>query len=175
MKSSRTKTCSLFLSFTLILLASCSPGKGIPQSPVPATVIQPTATTGIQVATPIVDTWVSILWVSDPSLPQYDPKSSQYAAFPNAVKQLSGMGSGANDAADDLAVAISYPRQDSYLAAQALLTLGSDITGITIPVLLHNLLDQKAETRVYSVILLGSVGKQASCAIWEYWPSFVGR
>jgi hypothetical protein len=111
-----------------------------------------------------------ILWVSDPSLPQYDPNSSAYAEFPNAIQQIAAMGEDASDAADDLAVAIRYPRQDAYLAAQALLKLGPDITGTTIPLLIDNLRNEKTETRTYSLILLASVGERASCAVAKIAP-----
>ena len=111
-----------------------------------------------------------IIWVSDPSLPQYDPNSSAYAEFPDVVQQISDMEADAIDAADDLAVAIRYPRQDSYLAAQALLKLGPDITGTIIPILIDNLRNEKSETRIYSLILLASVGDRASCAVEKIAP-----
>ena len=110
-----------------------------------------------------------ILYASDPSLPQYNPNSAAYAEFPSVINQIAGMGADAVDAADDLAVAIRFPRPDSYLAAQALLKLGSDITATTIPLLMDNLAG-KPETRLYSVILLGSVGKRASCAVGKTAP-----
>ena len=110
-----------------------------------------------------------ILYGSDPSLPQYDPDSAAYAEFPNVVKQISNMGANAIDAADDLAVAIRFPRPDSYLAAQALLQLGPDITATTIPLLIDNL-HEKPEARLYSAILLDSVGERASCAVGKVAP-----
>jgi hypothetical protein len=111
-----------------------------------------------------------IIWVSDPSSPQYNPQSSAFAEFPNVVKQISAMGINAIDAADDLAVAIRYPRPDSYLAAQALLKLGADITATTVSLLIDNLRDEKSETRIYSLILLASVGNRASCAVGNIAP-----
>jgi hypothetical protein len=120
---------------------------------------------------------MAIITASDPELPEYDStlprydiKSPAFAKFPDAVKQLSGMGQEATAAASHLAHAIAFPRQDSYLAAQALLTLGPTITGNTIPTLLNNLQSQKTEARAYSLILLGSVGIQASCTMEEIAP-----
>jgi N-acetyl-1-D-myo-inositol-2-amino-2-deoxy-alpha-D-glucopyranoside deacetylase len=111
-----------------------------------------------------------IIWASDPSLPGYDPASSADAEFSSVVKQISGMGLEAVDAADDLAVAIRFPRRDSYLAAQALLELGSDITATTLDLLIDNLFDEKPGTRIYSTILVGSLGKRAACAIGNVAP-----
>ena len=74
------------------------------------------------------------------------------------------------DAADDLAVALRYPRSDSYLAAQALLVLGPDITATTIPLLNDNLRDDKSGTRIYPMILLASVGPRAACAVGNIAP-----
>ena len=74
------------------------------------------------------------------------------------------------DSAGNLAVAIRYPRSDSYLAAQALLKLGTDITANTIPLLNDNLRNEKSETRLYSLILLASVGARASCAVENIAP-----
>ncbi len=48
-------------------------------------------------------------------------------------------GRGAVDAASYMAHAISFPRPDSYLAAQALTELGPEITATTIGILLDNL------------------------------------
>jgi hypothetical protein len=130
----------------------------------------PTATELSNSPTLSADALSEIIYVSDPSLPQYDPNSLAFVEFPNVVKQISDMGANAIDVADDLAVAIRFPRQDSYLAAQALLKLGSDITATTISLLIDNLRDEKSETRIYSVILLGSVGTRASCAVGNIAP-----
>jgi len=71
--------------------------------------------------------------------------------------------------------AITYPRQDSYLAAQALISLGPDITSTTIVTLfgnlgssnLHNL---KPDAVIYSIVLLSSTGNSASCAVGNIGP-----
>ena len=79
------------------------------------------------------------------------------------------------DAAGDLAIAISYPREDSYLAAQALISLGSDITSTTIVTLLSNLdtsyhHNLKPDAIIYSIVLLSSTGNRASCAVGNIGP-----
>lgn len=169
----------------ILVWPTTTPNTAIIQSPVPTAtqvsststpstvVIPPPVSTAIQISstsTPTVDTLIEIIYVSDPSLPQYDPKSPEFAEFPNALKQLSNMGAGAVDAASHLAVAITFPRQDSYLAAQTLLALSPDITVLAIPVLIDNLRNRKPETRVYSAILLGSAGHTASCAVENIAP-----
>lgn len=131
---------------------------------------QPASTTMRNSQPLSVEALSEIIWVSDPSSPQYDTNSPAYAEFPNVVKQISDMGADAIDAADDLAVAIRYPRQDSYLAAQALLKLGPDITATTVPLLTDNLRNEKLEIRIYSLILLASLGNRASCAIGNIAP-----
>jgi hypothetical protein len=142
------------------LLAACT-SQAVPSQP--AAELSPSPT-------PSAEELSKIIWVSDPSLPQYDPGSPAYAEFPTVVQQISGMGSDGIDAADDLAVALRYPRSDSYLAAQALLVLGPDITATTIPLLNDNLRDDKSGTRIYPMILLASVGPRAACAVGNIAP-----
>lgn len=160
------------------ILVSCAPvAKIVPTemavptltlTPLPPT---PTITPPL---TPTIDDLRAIIYASNPESLQYDPKSTAYAEFPEAVKQLSTM-SNAVDAAGDLAGAINFPRQDSYLAAQALITLGSDITSTTIVTLFgnldsSNLHNQKPEALIYSIILLSSTGSRASCAVGNIGP-----
>lgn len=102
--------------------------------------------------------------------PLFTKATERFAEFPNVVKQISDMGADAIDAADDLTIAIRYPRQDPYLAAQALLKLGPDITGTTIPLLIDNLHNEKPEIRIYSLILFASLGNKASCAVGKITP-----
>ena len=160
------------------VLVSCAPAaKVVPTetaitiltlSPVPPTpTITPTPTLTI-------DDIRAIIYASNPKSPQYDPKSTVYAEFPEVIKRLSTMAN-AVDAAGDLAIAITYPRQDSYIAAQALISLGPDITSTTIVTLfgnldssnLHNL---KPDAVIYSIVLLSSTGKGASCAVGNIGP-----
>jgi HEAT repeat protein len=103
-------------------------------------------------------------------LPQYNPQSTPYAEFGDALRQLSAMGPKAIDAASHIALAISFPRQDSFLAAQALISFGPDITATTLPDLIGNLKSQRPETRLYSAIVLGTIGEKASCAVGDIGP-----
>lgn len=162
------KYATLLLDFWL--LAACLSNVVTRQPATPTVSNLPTATKLSNSPTPSANALSEIIWISDPNLPQYDPKFSAFAEFPNVVKQVSDMGANAIDAADDLAVAIRFPRQDSYLAAQALLKLGPDITATTVTLLIDNLRGEKSEARIYSLILLDSVGNRASCAVGNIVP-----
>ena len=139
-----------------------------PAVPPLATVTPPaqlTATSVHPVYSDPVDGIIATIEVSDPKSASYDPNSAAYAAFPQAVKQLAGVNSTDNNAASMLAYALTFPRPDSYLAAQALITLGPDTTSTTMPILFGSLLDPRARVRLYAVLALGTVGKNGSCAI----------
>ena len=160
------------------ILISCAPvTKVVPtETTVPALTLSPAPPISTITATRIstLDDLRAIIDASNPESPQYDPKSVAYAEFPEAVKQLSTM-SNAVDAAGDLAGAINFPRQDSYLAAQTLIALGSDITSTTIVTLFDNLgsiklPNRKPEALIYSIILLSSTGSRASCAVGNIGP-----
>jgi hypothetical protein len=165
----------LLVAFVLV---SCAPvAKVVPtETAVPTLTLSPAPPTPTIAVTPTLtlDDIRAIIYASSPESPQYDRKSTAYAEFPEVVKQLTTM-SNAVDAAGDLAIAITYPRQDSYLAAQTLISLGSDITSTTIVTLfgyldtsyLHNL---KPDAIIYSVILLSSTGNRASCAVGNIGP-----
>jgi len=71
---------------------------------------------------------------------------------------------------NDIALAISFPREDSYLAAQTLISLGPDITATTLPILIDNLHRQRPAPRLYSAFVLGMVGKAASCSVGDIGP-----
>ena len=157
--------------FVLLLLTSCTPITTTGQ-PSPATeIVLPAATktSDLQLSTQTVGDLRTIIYASNPESPQYDPKSSAYAEFPDAVHQLS-MSPNAVDAAGDLAIAITFPRQDAYLAAQTLIALGPDITSTTIVDLHWILHNQKPEARIYSAILLSTTGDSASCAVGDIGP-----
>jgi hypothetical protein len=161
-----------------IVLVSCTPAAKIvpPETPIPTLTLPPVPPTLTITPTLIltIDDIRSIIYASSPESPQYNPNSTVYAEFPEAIKRLSTM-SNAIDAAGDLAIAITYPREDSYLAAQALISLGSDITSTTIVTLfgnldssnLHNL---KPDAVIYSIALLSSTGNRASCAVGNIGP-----
>ena len=162
----------------VFILVSCAPAvKVVPtETAIPTLALPPILPTPTITPTPTltIDGIRAIIYASNPESPQYDPKSTPYAEFPEAVKQLSTM-SNAIDAAGDLAGAINFPRQDSYLAAQALITLGTDITSTTIVTLFSNLdssyhPNQKSEALIYSIILLSSTGSRASCAVGNIGP-----
>jgi len=162
----------------VFILVSCAPAaKVVPtETAIPTLALPPILPTSTitPIPTLTIDDIRAIIYTSNPESPQYDPKSTAYAEFPEAVKQLSTM-SNAIDAAGDLAGAINFPRQDSYLAAQALITLGTDITSTTIVTLFSNLdsryhPNQKPEALIYSIILLSSTGSRASCAVGNIGP-----
>ena len=163
--------------FALLLLTACSPIFATTPAPLTAGIVSPTAA---KISTPqrsarSMENLRAIIYASNPESLQYDPNSSVYAEFPEAVKQLAGMGPNAAEATGDLAAAITFPRQDSYLAAQALIALGPTMTGISIVTLFGNLdpgnlHNQKPEAIIYSAILLGSTGNYASCAVGNIGP-----
>jgi hypothetical protein len=163
--------------FILLFLTACTPNSSTVPSPTSTDVVLHVAKKISSTVLPnqTMDELRNIIYASNPESPQYDPKSSLFAEFPQAVKQLAMMGPKAVDAAGDLANAITYPRPDAYLAAQALITLGSDITGTTIVTLfgnldpgnLHNL---KPEAVIYSTILLSTTGNKATCAVGNIGP-----
>ena len=162
----------------ILLLTACTPTSVTLPPPQPTTTPRPTITpmptatktNYLQPPFQTVDNFRNIIEASNPKLPQYDTSSAAFAEFPVAVKQLSTMGSSAVDAASDLAFSITFPRKDSYLAAQTLIDLGPDISGTTLPVLIGNPHDPKPDTRLYSVFVLGSIGNQALCAVGDLAP-----
>jgi hypothetical protein len=113
---------------------------------------------------------IQILYASDPDTSYYAPGSQEFAAFPQALQLLSDLGPGAIDAASLMAKAISFPRRDAYLAAEALLWLDPQITATAIPILLDNLHSPRADVRLYSVLVLASLGELASCAVADIAP-----
>ena len=146
-----------------LVLAACAPAA----KAVPTRTATPTSTWTI-------DQIRGIIYASNPASPQYDPQSTAYARFPEAIEQLPAMAD-AIDAAGDLAIAITYPRQDSHLAAQLLLTLGADITSTTIVTLFGDLdpsviAGQKPTAIIDALILLSSTGSRATCAVGNIGP-----
>ncbi len=154
-----------WLPLALLVLTACVPISTGSQSASPTGIPLSTINAGPEPATRSLDELTRIIWASDPELAQYDPQSEDYARFPEAVRQLGAMGIEGVDGADDLAVAIRFPRPDSYLAAQSLLAMGPEITGTTIPILFDDLERPNPEVRIYAAILLASVGPRGSCAV----------
>lgn len=169
----------LTILFVTYILVSCAPAvKVVPTEtniPTLTLIPVPPASTITPTSTLTFEDLTAIITASYPASPLYDPKSSAYAEFPEAVKQLSMMGTDNFSALSDPAFAINFPLQDSYLAAQALIPLGRDAKGFIISTLFSNLdlsyyPNQKPEALIYSTILLGSAGNDASCAVGNIGP-----
>ncbi|HVM70830.1 MAG TPA: hypothetical protein VMT91_03650 [Anaerolineales bacterium] len=158
-------------------LAGCSrvqarpPSLPTPVIPTHAAAATPAAATG---STPVYANAVAgataILEVSDPASPTYDIHSNDYAQFPLALAKLALLDSPENNAASMLAYAITFPRLDSYLAAQFLISLGPAVDGTTVGQLLPSLKDQRPRARLYTVLVIGNAGNQASCALGQVAP-----
>jgi hypothetical protein len=167
----------LFL-LTLVLTA-CNPAAGVitPTATVQSTTLTTntslptTTTTGIplQYVDP-VDGLIQIIEASDPASPKYDPGSAAYAEFPDTLKQLAALNSSSNNAASMLAYAMGFPRQDSNLAAQALISLGPIWAATDLPDLITYLTNQRPEIRMYSAIILSITGKNGSCSLGNIGP-----
>lgn len=158
----------LLLEF--LLLASCTV---LPASITPTTAssaVIPTETSIPTVTSDNVEDLIQILYASDPELPKFNPQSLQYAQFADALQKLEAMGPQAIDAASHVAKAISFPRQETILAARTLLSFGPEITATTATVLMDNLNSTQAKSRLYSLILLGTIGERASCAVGNIGP-----
>jgi len=149
----------------MILLTSCSPTIGGAN---PATAVS----TGVQLPVVMepVEALVAILELSDPASPTYDPASAAYAKFPEVLKQLAAANASTNDAASMLAYAMGFPRQDSVLAAEAILSLGPDWASTDLPILIDYLNSQRAELRMVSAVVLSTIGDRASCSLGSVGP-----
>ena len=167
MNHARVAGAVLMAITSALLLSACAP---LPETVQPLPTVQPTATRPNPSPTASADALSKILWASDPGLPGYDPGSAAFAEFPVTVREISAMGAGGIDAADDLAAAIRFPREDAYLAAQALIALGPDITATTLPLLLDDLRSPKEDARIDAAVLLGYTGSEASCAVGNLGP-----
>ena len=164
----RNLTTALLISL-LIILVACAPLKKATQPTITTLPTNPVNLPTLS-ASLSADELGNIIEASNPLSSTYDTGSPDYAEFQNAIQALVGMGLQAVDAVDDLAVALAFPRPDAYLAGQALIELGPDITATDLPWLLDNLLNSKPEVRMYSVIVLGSIGKNASCGVGKIGP-----
>ncbi|WP_322508233.1 hypothetical protein [Anaerolinea sp.] len=144
--------------FAVFVISSCQPiarGNSTPTN-VPTPIGNP-------IGNLTIDALSQIVYFSDPTVPQYNPNSEQYAQFPEVIKQLENAGV---EGAIVLAYAIRFPRDDSFLAAQALLKMPPDVIATTVPILVDNL-QYKSDSRIYSLVLLAVVGKPSSCAMRE--------
>ena len=161
------------LAASLLLLTACIPSAKSPAPSMTAAVYHyatPVIIDQPTTAADVVDSLVDTLYFSYPDSPQYDPQSTQYAQFPEVVQRLGAMGANAADAVDDLALAVSFPRKDAYLAGQALLKLGPDLTSLGLPILIDDLNDQKPAARIFALVLLGSTGRAGACSVGHIGP-----
>ena len=162
-----------------LVLTACNPAAGVitPAAPVLSptlpthTSLPASTTTGIplQYVDP-VDGLNQIIEASDPTSSKYDPASAAYAEFPDTLKQLAAQNSSSNNAASMLAYAMGFPRQDSILAAQALISLGPDWAATDLPELIGYLTNRRPEIRMYSAIILSITGKNGSCSLGDIGP-----
>jgi len=145
----------------------------VPPTSAPSPTITPTARPSASPTLAYADPFdgiIAMLEASDPQSPSYAPNSAAYAAFPQVVRQLAEKNAPENNGASMLAYALTFPRPDSYLAAQALIALGPDWTMTTAPILFDSLLDPRALVRLYALLALGTVGRQGSCAVGHIGP-----
>jgi hypothetical protein len=161
-----------------LFLTSCSPITGADiTSPAFPTEIQASSVTtpgSTDTAFPTysdpLDRLIAILEVSDPASSTYDPGSAAYAEFPDALTQLAGLNSNTNNAASMVCYAMGFPRQDSILAARALISLGPDWTATELPRLIMYLTDPRPAIRMVSAIVLSTTGDQGSCSLGDIGP-----
>jgi len=162
----------------IIMLTSCEPRAGvIKTTPIFQTEIQvPPATkssstdTQLPIYSDPVDGLIAILEVSDPASPTYNPGSGAYDGFPATLKQLAALNASTNNASSMLAYALGFPRQDSILAAQALISLGPEWSATDLPTLIAYLTNQRPEVRMYSAIILSITGDRGSCSLGNIGP-----
>lgn len=114
---------------------------------------------------------IDIIEVSDPQSRTYDPKSTAYAQFQDAIRQVAQIGSSnAIDIPSILSYAINFALPDPYFTAQALITLGPDAATNTLPTLIGNVQSQNSGVRLASTIILGTAGHSGACAVGHIGP-----
>ena len=158
----------IVISGLMTVLAAC----GTPAdkaTPVPTRM--PTSAPVVSIPTTVMpsqEALIRILQASDPTLPGYDPGSAEYADFPRALTQLASLAPYTDNAPVNwMAVAISYPRADAYLAANTLLSFDPTSLVTALPILIGNLDSKQPATRLDSIIVLGAIGGEASCAMGD--------
>jgi hypothetical protein len=164
----------------VFFISSCSPLTGVtqPASPFPTLGHSLPTATPIRTATPLptftfiapMDNLIAIIEVSDPGSSTYDPSSASYSKFPEALMQLAAVNASSNNAASMLAYAMGFPRRDSILAAAALISLGPDWAATDLPTLIDYLKNQRADIRLYSLIVLSITGHNGSCSVGNIGP-----
>ncbi len=161
-------------------MASCSPLTGVtqPASPFPTQTPHLPTDTILRTSTFLptftfistIDNLIAILEVSDPTSSTYDPSSASYALFPQTLKQLAVVNASSNDAASMIAYAMGFPRPDSILAAEALISLGPEWAVTDLPALIEYLKNPRVELRLYSLIVLSITGHNGSCSLGQVGP-----
>ena len=165
----------MFVVSIMVLAACATPPMPIATlSPTNAPRATPSAAAVTSYHTPsqqeTVDALINIVEASDPASHFYDPKSLAYQDFPLALPELAKLNSASNSAASELAYAIGFPLPDSILAANALISLGPQWAGTTLPTLIGNLNNSRPEVRLYSLIVLSTIGLDGSCALGQVGP-----
>jgi len=89
--------------------------------------------------------------------------------FPEIIAELTARGSSASEAAPALARALAYNRRDSITASRPLVAMGP-AAQLAIPILLVNLSNERADVRLGSAFVLGTIGKTSQCAIPQLAP-----
>ncbi len=160
----------------IIVLSACAtrPAPTPTRSPTNTPPATPSAPRATSYLTPspaqITDALTNIIQASDPASHLYDPNSLAYRDFPVALPELAKLNSSSNSAASELAYAIGFPRPDSIRAAKALISLGPAWAGTTLPLLLDHLKNPRPEVRLYSLIVLSTIGPDGSCALGHVGP-----
>jgi hypothetical protein len=162
----------------VVLLTACTPMAGVinttPTFPTeihaPPDTKSPSTDTLLPTYSDPVDRLIAIMEVSDPASPTYHPGSAAYVEFPDTLKQLAALNASTNNAASMLAYALGFPRQDSILAAQALISLGPSWAATDLPTLIVYLSDPRPNIRMYSAIVLSITGKNGSCSLGNIGP-----
>ena len=116
---------------------------------------------------------ISLIWIieaSNPNSPSYSPTSKAYAEFPEAISQIVASGDKRLELSAELATAIYFPRPDAYLAGQALITFGSYIESLSLPLFIGSLPKANAQARTVTLLVLGTIGKFASCSMGHIGP-----
>ncbi len=72
------------------------------------------------------------------------------------------------DAASHIAHAISYPRQGLNLATQTLISLSKDTKATILSILVENLHSQRPQARLYSTIVISTIGEVVLSAISDH-------
>jgi hypothetical protein len=86
------------------------------------------------------------------------------------LKQLAAINASTNNAASMIAYAMGFPRPDSILAAEALVSLGPEWAVTDLPTLIEYLKNPRAELRLYSLIVLSITGHNGSCSLGQVGP-----